>query len=198
MPFTFDENNVGVKPIEAGEYEVYANAYSVEQAKSGNQMIQLNYFIRDDVDQAAAGQEIRFDNFVVTPNSQWRFNALAKAVGTPQGYDFGSPEGWAQAMMGRPVRVIVEMEKSNNGREYPRVKVFNKSSVPMNVQPVFKESQQQRAAKATAGYNSGRQSMTQMPNTNSYQQQNNQQNFGRDPFDSQGQPIDITDNDLPF
>lgn len=197
MSFKFDENNVGVQPLEAGEYEVYANAYSQETARTtGNQMIQLNYFVRDDVNQPGAGQEIRFDNFVVTPNSQWRFNALAQAVGTPHGYDFGSPQGWAQAMMGKPVRVVVDMEESTNGKKYARVKSFKKSQVPMNVQPVYKENKQESVSNAANNLNNHF-SNNQSQN-NQYGQQN-QQNFGQsDPFQNNGQAIDISDDSLPF
>lgn len=197
MSFKFDENNVGVKPLEAGEYEVYANAYSQEIARTtGNQMIQLNYFVRDDVNQPGAGQEIRFDNFVVTPNSQWRFNALAQAVGTPHGYDFGSPQGWAQAMMGKPVRVVVDMEESTNGKKYARIKSFKKSQVPMNAQPVFKENKQESVSNAANNLNNRFANNQQNAQTNN---QPTQQSFGqRDPFANQGQPLDVTDDMLPF
>lgn len=151
-------------------------------------MIQLNYFIRDDVQQAGAGQEIRFDNFVVTPNSQWRFNALAKEVGTPQGYDFGSPEGWAKAMMGRPVRVVVAMEASTNGKEYPRVKSFKPSQVQMTTQPVFKQNKQEQVSNAANSLNNQFGSQPSQP----------QQNFNQDPFANNGQNISIDDDDLPF
>ena len=183
MSFTFDENNAGVEPIKPGEYEVYPNAYAVGTAKSGNQTIQLNHFIRDDVQQPGAGQEIKFDNFTVTPTAQWRFNALAKAAGTPQGFDFGSPEGWAQAMMGKAIRVVVEMEKDNKGKEWPRVRSFKPAQVPMNGQPVFKQNKQQDVTNAANNLNN------QFDNR---QQQNNGQN------QQYGHPAAANDNPYPF
>lgn len=191
MSFTFDENNAGVEQIKPGEYEVYPNAYSVDVARSGNQVIQLNYFIRDDVQQPSAGQDIRYDNFTVTANAQWRFNALAKAVGTPQGFDFGTPEGWAKAMMGKPVRVVVGMEKDlkDKNKEWPRVKSFKNAQVPMNVQPVYKQSQQQSISNAANNLNNQFGSQTQSQS---------QQNFNQDPFSGVGQTINISDDDMPF
>lgn len=199
MSFKFDENNVGIKPLEAGEYEVYPNAYSKETARSGNEMFQFNYFVRDDVNQPGAGQEIRFDNFVLTANSQWRFNSLSQAVGTPNGYDFGSPQGWAQAMMGKPVRVVVEMEKDRNDKEWPRVRSFKPSQVPMNVQPVFKQNKQESVSNAANNLNNRFPSSQSQNNQYGQQNQQGQQNFGQpDPFQNNGNSVDISDDDLPF
>lgn len=168
MTFKFDENNTGFEPIKAGEYEVYMNTYTLKTAKSGNEMIEVNYTIRPDVDQPAKNQEIRFDNFVITENSIWRIHALSKAVGVPSGYDFGTPQGWAQAMLGKPVKVKVGL-REHNGNEYADVKGFMESEYKeFKTEPVIKKEQNQ----------------------------NNQQSSN--PFANANGPIDISDDDLPF
>lgn len=208
MSFVFDENNAGIKPIEAGEYEVYANAYDLTTTQgTGNQMIVMNYYIRDDIHQNGSGSEIKFDNFVDTEKARWRFNSLAKAVGTPHGFDFGSVDNWAQMMLGKPVRVVIELElNTNNGKKNPKVKLFKPSTTPMNSQPVYKESRQQGISNAASRVSQSY-SNNQYSNQNSNyshpaeQQQNHQQSYqqsnGIDPMQA-GNNFPPIPDDQPF
>ncbi|WP_125703748.1 DUF669 domain-containing protein [Lacticaseibacillus daqingensis] len=144
MSFTFDASNTGIKPLEDGEYEVYPSAWALEEAKTtGNRMIQMNYTVRGDVQQAGQGAEVRYDNFVLVDSSMWRANALTAAVGGfSDRYDFGSAENWAEMMLGRPVRVRVEQTVQNNGKTYPEVKFFMPSNFPqLQEQPRVKHHQ---------------------------------------------------------
>ncbi|KRO16189.1 DUF669 domain-containing protein [Lacticaseibacillus saniviri] len=182
MSFSYDENNVGIKPLEAGEYEVYPSAWAREQSKtSSNDMIQMNYIVRDDVEQPGQGNEIRFDNFVLTNSSAWRRNSLIKATNAyPNGFDFGTPENWAEEMLGKPVKVTVEME-TYNGKSNAKIKRFDKSDFPMTIQPQVKHHQQ-----ATN---------QQMPQTNA----SNPPVSSPDPFaNNNGNQINVSDDDLPF
>lgn len=131
--FIYDENNAGYEPITAGFYEVYANTYFVTTSQAGNEMIQFNYFVRNDVNQKGQGSEIRYDNFTDTPPAHWRWNALTKAVGGIQQGTQMTNEQWAEAMLLKPLKVKVEMEENGNGKEYPRVKAFYKSDQPQFV-----------------------------------------------------------------
>lgn len=130
MKMTIDYNKAGSGMVEAGEYEVIASEFSVETARTGNEMVQFNYLIRDDVDQKCQGQEIRFDNFVWTENSLWRLQSAAKAAQVPEGYDIEGPEDFGDVLKGKAMRVVVEMEEATNGKKYPRVKQFKASEAP--------------------------------------------------------------------
>ncbi|SDJ20652.1 DUF669 domain-containing protein [Natribacillus halophilus] len=129
-----DYSKAGSEPVKPGEYEVLPTEYAVETARSGNQMVQFNYTIRDDVDQPSQGSKINYDNFVWTQNSLWRFQAAAKASAIPEGTEMNTPEDFGQAFKNRPLRVVVELEEQRNGREYPTVKSFKETQVgpPMN------------------------------------------------------------------
>ncbi|MFS0560103.1 DUF669 domain-containing protein [Terribacillus sp. 179-K 1B1 HS] len=166
--FKIDHNNVGSEPIKPGEYEVVPVTYDKKWSTNGNERIIFNYEIRSDVDQPSQGQEIRFDNFTIVENAQWRVNSASKAAMIPDGTPFNSAEEWAQAMIGRPLRVVVG-EREHNGKKYPEVKAFKQPQA------------------------SG---LPSFSNNNNQQQNNNQSN--QDPFKNNGGPIDISDDDLPF
>lgn len=126
----FDENNIGNEPIKAGEYEVYPNAFEVGVSQNGNNRIQVNYYIRRDVDQPSTGQEIRYDNFTETENAAWRMNALMHCMKFQNGAEFPDLTAWGKAILCKPVRVVVEMETNDRGKTYPVVKQFKESQHP--------------------------------------------------------------------
>ncbi|ULG73192.1 DUF669 domain-containing protein [Macrococcus brunensis] len=146
--FKFDANNTGFDTIEPGEYEVYMNNYTLGTAKSsGNEMITVNYTIRPDVDQPCKNQEIRYDNFVVTEAAAWRFNSYAKAIGTPDGHDFGDAKGWVKAMLGKPIRV----KTSLNDKDYAQVDAIKPSQFPnFTTPPVIKKGGQGQQGQQTS------------------------------------------------
>ncbi|WP_437788601.1 DUF669 domain-containing protein [Lacticaseibacillus paracasei] len=186
MGFVYDASNTGMEPLKNGEYEVYPYAYDVTPARTtGNKMIVMNYRVRDDIEQAGAGSEIRFDNFVDVANSRWRTNALTNATGAFQDkYDFGTIENWAEQMLGKPIRVKIDLEANSNGKSYPKVKNFMKSQVAMTHEPTVKHAKQSTP--------------NQQSNVTPFSQPKQQQTTP-DPFaGGSGKPIDISDDDLPF
>lgn len=177
MSFGYDESNTGIEPIEAGTYEVYPTKYTAQNTKKTNKpMIVMNYKIRADVEQKSKGSVIQFDNFVAGENSQWRFNALTKATQAfKSGFDFGTPEGWAENMLGKPVRVKISID----GKGYPEVKSFLPSKQPkMTEQPDIHSHKAVNSAAAVAAKGI--------------------QNATNDPFAAGNGPIDIDDSDIPF
>lgn len=180
MSFGYDENNTGIKPIAAGEYEVYPTTYEVKLTQATRKpMTVMNYKIRNDVKQENQGSLLQYDNFVESEKAQWRFNALTKATNMYEnGHDFGTMENWAEEMLGKPVRVKVRMRKDNKGNEYPEVSSFRQSKFP---------------------------NMTEVPTVKSHKEmqqaaQNITQNMPTppDPFANGSQPLDISDDDVPF
>lgn len=183
MSFGYDEQDTGNQLItEAGEYEVYATSYADKLTqRTRNKMETLNYRVRGDVDQPAKGALIQYDNFVATPKAQWRFNALTKATEMfENGHDFGTPEGWAEEMLGKPFIAVVEMEEDNKGIPRPSVRSFKPSKhKPMAEKPIIKSTKAVNSAASSIPDNMG------------------QQNAG-DPFAGNDGPIDISDEDVPF
>ena len=178
MSFKYNSKNTGNARIEkAGDYEVYPSKYASQLTREKhNPMIVMNYVVRSDVDQPAAGALIQFDNFVDSENSGWRFNALSKATAAFQNdFDFGTMEGWAENMLGKPIKVRVKLDDKG----YAQVVSFKESDHPeMKEQPrIFSHKDtNSAAAKAQAGMNAA----------------------SGDPFANNGGPIDISDDDLPF
>jgi hypothetical protein len=130
MAFKLDASNKGgdFQQIEKGEYEVYPVAFEKSLSSNGNEMFTFNYVIRDDVEQAFKGREIRFDRFVVTDAAMWRINQASDSAGLDMNKDYADGEAWANDFKNKAVRVIVDHEE-RNGKTYAVVKGFKKSEV---------------------------------------------------------------------
>ncbi|PEX46132.1 MULTISPECIES: DUF669 domain-containing protein [Bacillus cereus group] len=111
--------------IKPGEYEVTVVNYELKKAQSGNNRVIVDYEIRSDVEQPCQGQKILFDNFTVSDNTMWRFQAASKAAQFPDGIQFGSFKEWADAFLNKPLRLSVKL--NNNG--YAEVQSFKVSQV---------------------------------------------------------------------
>jgi hypothetical protein len=72
-----------------GEYEVFILAIDHKYSTTGNEMLVVNYKVRDDYEQEGKGQEIRFDNFVNTEKAHWRFHALNRGFKSRRGAQSG-------------------------------------------------------------------------------------------------------------
>lgn len=120
--------------IKPGEYEVTVVSYELKKAQSGNNRVVVNYEIRSDVDQPCQGQKILFDNFTVSENTMWRFQAASKAAQFPDGIQFGSFKEWADAFKNKHLRLVVRL--NNNG--YAEVQSFkvSEASAPVISTPI--------------------------------------------------------------
>jgi len=125
----------GFEPVKPGEYEVTVVNYELKQAQSGNNQVVLDYEIRSDVEQPSQGQKILFDNFTVTEKAMWRFHAASKAAGLPNGKQYSSYKEWADAMLNKPLRLVVG-EREHNGKTYPQVNSFKASEVAHTPGPI--------------------------------------------------------------
>jgi hypothetical protein len=116
-----------------GEYEVFISAIDHKYSTTGNEMLVVNYKVRDDVDQEGKGQEIRFDNFVNTENAHWRFHALNKALKAEEGAEWEDFKEWMPFIKGKAVRVVVKHEEATQGKSkgkiFPVVTGFKPSEV---------------------------------------------------------------------
>lgn len=132
--FTVDySKGDGFEVVKPGEYEVMVVNYELKTASSGNNMVVVDYEIRSDVDQPCQGQKIQFDNFVVSDNTQWRFQQASKAAQFPDGMKLSSYKEWAETFLNKPLRLVVG-EREYNGKKYPEVNSFkvSEASAPNN------------------------------------------------------------------
>ncbi|MEH7150966.1 DUF669 domain-containing protein [Bacillus thuringiensis] len=133
--FTVDPTKAkGFDQVKPGEYEVTVVKYDQTTSQNGNQRMIVDYEIRSDVSQPHQGQQIRFDNFVVTENSMWRLHAVSTAAGMAGMY-FRSYKEWADTLLNKPLRLVVG-EKEYKGKKYPEVNGFKPSEVapPQRIQ----------------------------------------------------------------
>lgn len=123
----------GFKLLPEGEYEVFPTAADFSTSSNGNPMITVNYKIRDDVDQEGKGQELRFDRFTATERAMWRLQAASKAAQFEEGVEFDTLQEFWTAFKGRAIKVVVEHEEAefgkNAGKIFPVVKGFKASEV---------------------------------------------------------------------
>jgi Protein of unknown function (DUF669) len=117
-----------------GEYEVFISEIdSPTFSSNGNEMLVVNYTVRDDVEQEGQGTKIRFDRFTNTAAALWRFHALNKALKVEKGASWENFGEWAEFLKGKAVRVRVEHVEAtfgkNAGKVFPEVKGFKESEV---------------------------------------------------------------------
>jgi hypothetical protein len=116
-----------------GEYEVFISEIDYGFSSNGNEMLTVNYTIRDDVDQEGQGTKIRFDRLVNTEAALFRFHALNKALKAEEGAEWEDFSEWQHFIKGKAVRVVVKHEEAtfgkNAGKIFPVVKGFKESTV---------------------------------------------------------------------
>jgi hypothetical protein len=134
MALKFDSKKAeGFTLLPEGEYEVFISAIDHKFSTTGNEMLVVNYKVRDDVNQEGKGSEIRFDNFVNHDNSIWRFHALNKALKADEGAEWEDFKEWQHFIKGKAVRVAVKHEEATQGKSkgkiFPTVTAFKESQV---------------------------------------------------------------------
>jgi hypothetical protein len=135
MTLTFDpkkaEGTFTLLP--EGEYEVFISEIDHTFSSNGNEMLVVNYTVRDDVEQEGQGQKIRFDRFTNTEAAHWRFHALNKALKAEAGASWADFKEWKDYLKGKAVRVVVEHVEAtfgkNAGKIFPEVKGFKETTV---------------------------------------------------------------------
>jgi hypothetical protein len=168
---TFD----GYQKIEDGVYEVVIDHASEDATKSGAEFTNFQMTIRNDLDQPFKNQKIWERVFKAKATGKYNmmmFNTIGKAAGLQSGKVYNSFDELLEDYAGKPVQVYVENETSEyNGKTYENlnVKQWNPTKFP-DVQHQWKQSN-----------NSG----------------GNTSNEG-DPFRNNGQPVEISDGELPF
>jgi hypothetical protein len=179
------ENSNSFAPLPEGDYEVLVTkgSYRAEPDKTPN--INLELTVRSDIEQEGKGRKV-FHTFWISQDhtvkegktkSPFEFcmamiEEFGLHVGIPDGAEFPDEQAWVNYILGKPVKARLFIDEYD-GKENNKVKWFNKSDNP--------GVKQQQSAGDIAGTNVGKAPAN-----------------AEDPFADDGQPIDITDDDLPF
>ena len=170
----FENTFEGYQKIEDGVYEVIIDHAKEDATPSGAEFTNFQMTIRNDLDQPFKNQKVWERVFKAKATGKYNmmmFNTIGKAAGLQSGKVYNSFDELLEDYRGKPVQVYVENETSEyNGKTYENlnVKQWKQTKFP-DVQHQWKQSNDS----------------------------NNQFN-NADPFQNNGQPTDISDNDLPF
>jgi len=117
--------------IAEGEYECVIADAEIAESKSGYPMLKLTVTVRNDVKQPHRKQKL-WDYLVASEKAMFKFHQVAKAVGLPNGKDFGTMEDYRNAILYKAVRVkVVHEENEYNGekRTQARIKTYSLATV---------------------------------------------------------------------
>ncbi|HBF73748.1 MAG TPA: hypothetical protein DDW71_00615 [Lactobacillus sp.] len=178
MSLIYDKSNAGLSVTEPGVYEVYPTSWHYHISGAGNNVIDLDYRVRTDVEQSFQGATINYDSYNDSPKAKYRIDRFISCLipAVPDHKDFETIQNWAKQMMGCAVRVQVVMETNNNGKTYATVKSVMQSAKPeIDGKPFIvgeiQENNQRPKAKAPSS---------------------------ADPFTNNADTVDVSDDDLPF
>lgn len=171
-------------PEEAGTYNIYVSAQSkAGNSKNGNPMASMDYIVLDGTQK---GKHI-FDRLVWTNNTQENHDLSVKRFNTPliaAGYQDNEPiysiPDFVQKMASQKLAVETEWQKSDyNGNTYLVVTRYRMLQADGS-QPNGQKRPQNNSNQANDGFGTASQA-------------NNKQ-----PFNNNGAPIDIDNDQLPF
>ena len=133
--FKFDSENVTVsefKIVAEGKYEAVIVNAETKTSQVGKPMMNVDFEIRSDVEQAHQGAKILYNNFTFEHEIAVKIvNSLIKACGFPHGTAFDSPEALATALIGKHLEIVVKHEAAYNDpdKKYAKAKYYNESKV---------------------------------------------------------------------
>ncbi|MCG4280889.1 DUF669 domain-containing protein [Lacticaseibacillus saniviri] len=216
--FTVNSNNIfGQQVEEAGTYNVEIVQSRLTKSAKGKDMVTIDYKVLDGDYQ---GAEIRYQNVTWDDSTDTafnmsvkRFNTILVAIGVKDGVVINSVGQFAEGIMHKKLAIIVDWDEPNNkGNVYLTVKGY-KSLDPEGSKPNGIKRPQDTAVPTTGGFGNGFGGVGQAtqprhidptapiepPAANGGFGNAAPQQATPDPFtNNNGQPIDISDDDLPF
>ncbi|EJF02142.1 MAG: DUF669 domain-containing protein [Liquorilactobacillus hordei] len=171
--FEMDYSEIQDFNVENGTYEVVINGVKEDATKSGAQYVNFDLIIRNDIaDQKFKNAHIFHKVWVSKETGKYNMSMLmtvAKYAGIPDHTTFNSIDEYFNALYHKPVLVTVRNEKSTyNDKEYENLNIK-------------------------------RWALSSFPNVqHQFKADDSQQQSVGDPFAQNGQPVEISDDDLPF
>ncbi|MHA3065766.1 DUF669 domain-containing protein [Lacticaseibacillus saniviri] len=216
---TVDSKNTfgGTYIEEAGSYNVEIVHAALANSSNGNQYVSIDYRVVDGpyTDGEVRYQNVTFDNHSkeAAAMSEKRFNTILVAIGVPDGTQVNSIQEFATGIMHKKLGIDVDWgEPNRNGKVYLSVTGYHKLD-PEGSKPNGVKRPQDNSVPATSSFGNGFGSASQPssqrhidptapiepPATNGNFGNTTAQQATSDPFaNNNGQPIDISDDDLPF
>lgn len=167
----FNDTFEGFEKVEDGTYEVIIESAVEDATQSGSEFTNFTMVIRNDLDQPHKNQKIWHRNWKAKATGKYNmimFNTIGKAARLENGKTYSSFEELLDDFEGKPVQVFVQNETS----EY-NGKSYENLNVKSWKPTAFPNIQHQFKGKGNAGNSSS-------------------------PFKNDGEPIDISEDDVPF
>jgi len=117
--------------IAEGDYECIIADAEITESKSGYPMLKLTVTVRNDVKQPHRKQKL-WDYLVASEKAMFKFQQVAKAIGLPNGKDFGTMEDYRNAILYKPVKVkVIQEDNTYNGetKKQARIKSYSLATV---------------------------------------------------------------------
>ena len=177
--FTVNHSEAGssFEPIPEGTYEAFISEVVKHTYSTGSKGLKITITIRDDVDQEAKRRKI-FDNLVSSEKAMFRWQMYAAATDLPEGTTFKDEEdlikGFGKHLKGKPVKIKIVHDTTRD-------------RFPEQVSGVVKSN----LGGAAPGSNP-----FAVPGGSNQQPPS----FGEQkmPWEDDGKPVDISDDELPF
>lgn len=113
--------------VAEGEYECIVADAEITESKSGYPMLKLTITIRNDVKQPHRKQKL-WDYLVASEKAMFKFQQVAKAIGLPNGKDFGTMEDYRLAILYKPVKIkVIHEDNTYNGETKKQARIKNYS-----------------------------------------------------------------------
>jgi hypothetical protein len=105
-----------------GAYEVYVDRINDIDTVGDIEKTSIMFRVRDDVEGEHANRTV-FTNITTADNMGWKLSNIARAAGVAAGTDFANLTEYANAIAGKPLKIMVG-HREYNGKTYTDVKAF--------------------------------------------------------------------------
>ena len=174
-----NQASTGFAPLPAGKYELFIESGELKRTSSGSPMINWRLVVRGDVQGQQGGGRKLFTNLVFQENTVGMVHGFYKAIGVPDGHEFGSFEDIIAFAKNRPVKATVKITQYQ-GNDRNEIGYFMPSEVGGQLTPTAPPTP------------------NQVPNFTTAPSDPFATRAQQDPFANTGGPTSVSEDDLPF
>jgi hypothetical protein len=179
--------------IDPGTYEVFVEKAEYRDKKGMTPNINVSLIIRSDVEQGFKGRKF-FHTFWISQKKETSLEfcmnilmSFMNKIGLPDGTVFGTPQEVAAYMKGHPVTAVLKIEKDQKDKDRNEVDEWLVSDFQGQKVEIKEDETKGDALKKIKDATT--KTATKAATKTAVED---------DPFDNDGGPIDISDDDLPF
>ncbi|MFY1720178.1 DUF669 domain-containing protein [Lacticaseibacillus paracasei] len=169
--------------IQDGVYECVINRFGFDNYKD-REFIKFDLIVRNDVPQKYQNKHIFDNQYPKKDTGEYAMGYLfmiGKNAGIPDHKEWNDLASMLRDFAGHAVKVTVKNEEYS-GKTYPHIKKWEPTAFPQ-IQHRWKDSKDASSSNSNPSF--GTSAQASQANT-------------ADPFANSGQPIDVSDDDLPF